>query len=124
MATEYPKLGCISLRTVPIIVENGSKRLVINASLDDGSTQTYLNADIAAKLGLHGEIRKSQVNVRNGTVATFQEAPVEFTLRSMNRQVNAVIEVFIISDVTGDLKTVNWKAINRNWDHFRGKKKN
>ena len=124
MATEYPKLGCISLRTVPIIVENGSKRLVINASLDDGSTQTYLNADIAAKLGLHGEIRKSQVNVRNGTVATFQEAPVEFTLRSMNRQVNAVIEVFIISDVTVDLKTVNWKAINRNWDHFRGKKKN
>ena len=124
MATEYPKLGCISLRTVPIIVENGSKSLVINASLDDGSTQTYLNADIAAKLGLHGEIRKSQVNVRNGTVATFQEAPVEFTLRSMNRQVNAVIEVFIISDVTGDLKTVNWKAINRNWDHFRGKKKN
>ena len=124
MATEYPKLGCISLRTVPIIVENGSKSLVINASLDDGSTQTYLNADIAAKLGLHGEIRKSQVNVRNGTVATFQEAPVEFTLRSMNGQVNAVIEVFIISDVTGDLKTVNWKAINRNWDHFRGKKKN
>ena len=95
---------------MPIIVENGSKSLIINTSLDDGSTQTYLNADIAAKLGLHGEIRKSQVNVRNGTVATFQEAPVEFTLRSVNGQVNAVIEVFIINDVTGDLKTVNWKA--------------
>ena len=24
--------------------------------LDDGSTQTYLNADIAAKLGLHGKV--------------------------------------------------------------------
>ena len=49
MAIEYQKLGCISLRTVPIIVENGSKSLIINALLDDGSTQKYLNADIAAQ---------------------------------------------------------------------------
>ena len=59
-----------------IIVEDGSKSLIINALLDDGSTQTYLNADIAAKLGLHGEKRKSQVNVINGTVAIFEAAPV------------------------------------------------
>ena len=64
------------MRTVSIIVEDGSKSLIINALLDDGSTQTYLNADIATKLGLHGEIRKSQVNVINGTVAIFEAAPV------------------------------------------------
>ena len=63
---------------------------------------------------------KSQVNVVNGTVATFEAAPVQFTLRSMNGQVNTVIEAYAISDVTGDLKTINWKAINRNWDHLRG----
>ena len=113
-------LGCISLRAVPNIVENGSKSLIINALLDDGSTQTYLNADIAAKLGLHGEIWTSQVNVINGAVATFETTPVELTLRSMNGQVKTVIEAFTINDVTGDLKTVNWKAINRNWDHLRG----
>ena len=88
VATECQKLGCISLQTVPVIVENGSKSLIINALLDDGSTQTYLNADIAAKLGLHGDISKSQVSVINGTVATFETAPVEFRLRSMNGQVN------------------------------------
>ena len=88
VATKCQKLGCISLQTVPVIVENGSKSLIINALLDDGSTQTYLNADIAAKLGLHGDISKSQVNVINGTVATFETAPVEFRLRSMNGQVN------------------------------------
>ena len=91
--TEYIICGnrmskCISLQTVPVIVENGSKSLIINALLDDGSTQTYLNADIAAKLGLHGDISKSQVSVINGTVATFETAPVEFRLRSMNGQVN------------------------------------
>ena len=38
----------------------------------------------------------------------------------MNGQVNTVIEAFTINDVTGDLKTVDWKTINRNWDHLRG----
>ena len=120
MATKCLKLGCILLRVMPVIVKNGSKILLINAVLDDGSTQTYLNVDIAAKLSLHGEIHKSQVTVINGTVATFETAPVEIRLRSMNGQVNTVIEASTINDVTGDLKTVNWKAINRNWDHLRG----
>ena len=48
----------------------------------------HLNADIAAQLGLHGEICKSQVKVINETVATFEAAPVELRLRSMNGQVN------------------------------------
>ena len=60
MVTECQKLECISLRTVPIVSENRSKSLIINALLDDESTQTFLNAyDIAAKLGLHVEIRQS-----------------------------------------------------------------
>ena len=84
MTTECQMLGCISLRTVPIFVENGSKSLIINALLDNGSTQTYLNANIAGKLGFHGEILKSQVNVINWTLATFEIAPIEFTLRKMN----------------------------------------
>ena len=76
---------------MPVIVKNGSKILLINAVLDHGSTQTYLNADIAAKLSLHGEIHKSQVSVISGTVATFDTATVEIRLRSMNGQVNTII---------------------------------
>ena len=56
----------------------------------------------------------------NVTAGTFETAPVKFRLRSMNGQFNTVIEAFTINDVTGDLKTVNWKAINRNWDHLGG----
>ena len=100
---------------MPIIVENESKIFIINALLDGGSTQICLNADITAKLGLHEEIQKSQVNAKNGTVASFETAPVEITLRSTTAQVNTVIEAFTISGATGDLKAVNWKAINRNW---------
>ena len=84
ITTECQMLGCISLQTVLIFVENGSKSLIINALLDNGSTQTYLNANIVQKLGLHGEILKSQVNVINWTLATFETAPLEFTLRKMS----------------------------------------
>ena len=85
----------------------------MNAILDDGSTQTYLNTDIAVKLALNGEIWKSQVNVINETVVTFETALVQFTLKSMSGQVNTVTEAFTINNVTGDLKTTNWKATNR-----------
>ena len=85
----------------------------MNAILDDGSTQTYLNTDIAVKLALNGEIWKSQVNVINETVVTFETALVQFTLKSMNGQVNTVTEAFTINNITGDLKTTNWKATNR-----------
>ena len=85
----------------------------MNAILDDGSTQTYLNTDIAVKLALNGEIWKSQVNVINETVVTFETALVQFTLKSMNGQVNTVTEAFTINNVTGDLKTTNGKATNR-----------
>ena len=56
----------------------------------------------------------------NGTAGTFETAPAEFRLRSMNGQVNTVIEPFTINNVTGDLKTVNSKTTNRNWDHLSG----
>ena len=94
-------------------MKNGSKSLIMNAILDDGSTQTYLNTDIAVKLALNGEIWKSQVNVINETVVTFETALVQFTLKSVNGQVNTVTEAFTINNVTGDLKTTNWKATNR-----------
>ena len=42
----------ISLTTVPVVLKNGEKSVVVNALLDDGSTQRYLNSDVAAEVGL------------------------------------------------------------------------
>ena len=64
--TQWMALLAISLHTVPIIVKNRGKNLIINTLLDDGSKQRYLNADIASKLDIHVEVRKSQVNVKTG----------------------------------------------------------
>ena len=42
------------MRTVPVVLINGNRRLKVNALLDDASTKTYINADVAAELGLQG----------------------------------------------------------------------
>ena len=41
----------IALQTVPIILRNGDSSLKVDALLDEASTKTYLNTDVAAELG-------------------------------------------------------------------------
>ena len=51
MVTEYNiRTNFIGLRTVPVILKNGEQSLKINALLDDASTKSYVNADIATEL--------------------------------------------------------------------------
>ena len=52
----------LSLRTVPVALKNGNREIVVNALLDDGSTKTYLNSDVATELDLKGE--RQDVTVR------------------------------------------------------------
>ena len=58
--------GATTLRTIPVIFKNGSRRLKVNALLDDASTQTYLNEDVTAELGLNSTFETIKVNVFNG----------------------------------------------------------
>ena len=46
--------GNIALRTIPVYLKNGNKRVRVNAVLDDASTKTYVNVDVTAELGLKG----------------------------------------------------------------------
>ena len=48
--------GTIASRTIPVYIRN-------NALLDDASTKTYINADVAAELGLQGCLRKVNVSL-------------------------------------------------------------
>ena len=41
----------VALRTIPVILSNGRNKLVVNALLDDGSTKSYVNSDVAFQLG-------------------------------------------------------------------------
>ena len=60
--------GSIALRTVPVYLKSGNRKLKVNALLDDTSTKTYVNADVAAELGLQGHPQRVNVSVLNGAV--------------------------------------------------------
>ncbi|CAC5374177.1 unnamed protein product [Mytilus coruscus] len=69
------KSNFVTLRTVPVILKNENR--TVNALLYDASTKTYINADVAAELGLQGQVQKVTVNVLNDNVETFESIPFE-----------------------------------------------
>ena len=71
LMSETPMKGNIALRTVSVYLRNGDRKLRINALLDDASTRTYINADVAAELVLQGHPQKVNISVLNGQVETF-----------------------------------------------------
>ena len=69
--------GNIALRMVPVCLKNGNKKLKVNTLLDDASTKTYLNADVAAELGLRGCPQNVSVSVLNGQAEGFETIPIK-----------------------------------------------
>ena len=109
----------IALRTVPVVLKNGNREVKVNALLDDGSTKSYINADVAAELGLQGMIQKATVNVLNGQVKTFVTMPVDFELKSLDGQVIHNVSAFTTEKVTGDMEVVDWNQYASKWKHLR-----
>ena len=74
----------VALRTVPVILSNGKNKLVVNALLDDGSTKSYVNSDVAFQLQTHGSVQRIQVGVLNGKTETLDVMPVELMVESLD----------------------------------------
>ena len=114
------KANFVTLRTVPVILKNGNRRVKVNALLDDASTKTYINADVAAELGLQGQVQKVTVNVLNDNVESFETMPIEVGLQSLNGQTDTTITAFTTNRVTGNMQPINWKQHARKWEHLAG----
>ena len=110
----------VALRTIPVFLKNGHPRIKVNALLDEASTKTYLNVDIAAELELQGEPQKVTVNVLNGQTETFETTPVEFELESMNGKVATKMIAFMAERVTGSMKVIDWEKHVGKWSHLKG----
>ena len=98
----------IALRTVPIILKNGNRSIKVNALLDDASTKTYINADVAAELGLQGKTERVTNNVLNGQVETFKTRPVDVQLESLIGDVKL--------QVTAYTATSHWNYVSLRLD--------
>ncbi|CAC5373894.1 unnamed protein product [Mytilus coruscus] len=114
------KSNFVTLRTVTVILKNGNRTVNVNALLDEASTKTYINADVAAELGLQGQVQKVTVIMLNDNVETFETMPVEVRLQSHNGQTDANIVAFTTNRVTGSLQPVDWKQHAWKWEHLAG----
>ena len=109
----------IGLRTVPVILKNDKGSLKINALLDDASTKSYINADVAAELGLQGRTEKMTVNVLNGQVETFETKPINIELMSITGNVSTMVSACTVDRVTGNMPVVEWNKFKQQWSHLR-----
>ena len=79
--------------------------------------KTYINADIAAELGLQGRPQKVTVNVLNGQTETFETMPVKVELESLYGSVLSMR--FTAERVTGNMKAINWGAYAAKSNHLK-----
>ena len=110
----------IALRTIPVVIRNGGKSVTVNALLDDGSTRTYVNSDIAAELELlTGVSEEITVGTMGGAQRTFQTEEVTFVLESLDGRTSRAISCFTAERVTGPLQAVEWRKIAPEWGHLK-----
>jgi len=110
----------IALRTVPVILTTNNRTLKVNALLDDGSSKSYINEDIAYELGLEGQEETVTVNLLNGKTETFRTRSVDICIESENREFKMNIVANTTKNVTGSLKAVDWNEHSDKWEHLQG----
>lgn len=110
---------CIALRTVPVIIRNGEKSLRVNALLDDGSTTSYINRDVAAQLNIDGPKTSLTVNVLNDCKSNiFDSSLVDFQIESVDGKTTRPLSAYTTNRVTGSMPVVNWSKQREKWQHL------
>ena len=104
---------------MPVLLSANGTTAKVNAVLDDGSTETYIDANLAAHLGLRGEPKPMSDAVLYSEVMTFHSTPVEFTLNRVSGDVTVSnMQAETLNQVAGVFCPVNWKRRQRNWTHL------
>ena len=108
-----------SLRTVPVWLKVNDRKVKVNAMLDDGSNETFLNEEVAGVLGLKERYQTVTVNVLNNEVETFQSMPLNVSIESLDGEFSKDIKVKTCPKrVTGNYKVENWKQSKNRWTHL------
>ena len=112
-----PKI--VALRTVPVYVTNGARRVKVNALLDEASSKSYLNSDVAAELRLEGSPHELIVNVLNGRHTALDTSLVEFVINSLDGSTSETVSAYTTERVTGNMHVVDWNLYKSKWTHLQ-----
>ena len=79
----------IALCTVPVHLKCGNRTIRVNALLDDASSRSYINSDIAAQLGLEGIPQ-----VLNNNQATLDSSTIDFVIKSIDGKISRQMSAY------------------------------
>ena len=92
-------------------LKNGGRKIKVSALLDDASTKSFFNSDVAAELDLQGHLRRVNASVPNGQIETFQTIPVVCDIESLDEKSRLTFIAFTAEKVTSDMKAIDWDRI-------------
>ena len=107
----------ITLRTAPVILANGNKRIKAIAFLDGGSTGTYIREDIAEYLGLKGEMTSLKISTVTGS-ENLDTQGVQACIESRDGTFSLIIRAWTKQSITPGLKVINWNNHKKQWPHL------
>lgn len=110
-------LEFVALRTVPVYLASGGRQVKVNALLDEGSSRSYLNSDVAAELGLDGRPHELTVKVLNDNQEKLNFSIVEFMINSLDGRVHKQASAYTTERVTGNMQVLNWNLYKSKWKH-------
>ena len=108
----------VALLTIPAILKNSNRQIEVNAQLDNASTRTYLNSDVATQLGQQGEYQRVSVNALSGRVEAFETMPVGLEVESVDGQFTRKISALTTDRVTRNLCIISWRKESNKWKHL------
>ena len=91
----------------------------VNALLDDSSTKTYENPNVAAQLGLQRHPQRVNVGVLNGTVETFKTTAIYCFVESLDSR-SYKTAAFTTTRATGNMSVIEWNMCAIEWPHLKG----
>ena len=109
----------VALRTVPVILKHGKKRLFVNCFLNEGSDTTYVNEDVIEELGVKGEKELITVNVANDQEVSFPSMKSDKGLESVDGRVDTKINAQSSEKICGGMKATYRVRIKDNWKHLQ-----
>ena len=118
METAQKREKVVALQTVPLILKNGNKRLLVNCFLDEGSDTTYINEDVVEELGVRGRKEPITVNVANDKQVKFMSMTFQVGVESINGKLKRTISAKTSQKICGGMKPVNWLKIKHKWFHL------
>ena len=94
-----------SMRTVTVLVKKNEKEIELNAILDDGSDQSYIDAHVAEYLGYDNSQK-------------LETRQIEFDIVNQTNKKSFKMSACTTNDVVGDLKVIKWNEFKSKFSHI------